>query len=239
MTSAIASAQRISLEEKTIRKITRLKKLLNRLEKDVYVGRRFDLQQAELALKTSIADLRAARLANDSPLPGQLMLGERVLYINSSNQHYQGTVKTIAGHQAEVKFDKFFNPSWKDTNSLVRFTDCAGSTCIDQKVLYINSSGQHYEGIVKQAFENNLVLIKFDKFFNPSYKEVNASIANEIERCLGRFCVDDRIMYTNSSNQRYKGTITKIFDNGTVKVKFDRFFNPSYKKMKQLIKLHE
>lgn len=232
-------AQNRTLEEKTLRKIERLRKILDRLEGDVYYGERFDINQAHSALQTSIADLRATRLRNDNPFPGQLYVGERILYINSSEKHYLGTIKTIAGQKAEIKFDIFPSPEWIDTSKLIRFVDCAGNTCINQRILYTNNSGKHYEGVVKQAFENNKILIKFDIFPSPEYVVVDQKVSNEVDRCFRRFCVGERILYTNSSNRSYKATIKKIFDNGMVKVKFDVFPSPEYIQMKKLVRLNE
>lgn len=240
-TMTVSYAQNRTLEQRTLNKITKLRGILDKLESDVQYQERFDLVKAHSALKNSLMDLRAARVINDGPLPmpGYFSIGQRVLYINLSGTHYLGTVKALAGNEAQIKFDRFVNPEWKKTAKLVAFVDCTEDKCIGDRILYTNISGTRYEGIIKQAFANNRVQIKFDRFVNPEFKAVDHKLAKEVRSCLRRFCVGDKILYINTSGTRYKGVIKKLFDNGIAKIKFDRFVNPEYKQMRDLTPLHQ
>lgn len=143
-----------------------------------------------------------------------LCLGNRVLFNNGMN-YFRGTVREIfANRKASVRFDGYDDNVQIDVSILFKTTERIGNYRSGIRIIY-NNGNRNYLGVIREVFRSGLASIKFDEFDELTYINVK-NLGLEIN-CDNTFCTGARVNFQN----RYFGTIVKIYSNGFSLVNFE------------------
>lgn len=153
--------------------------------------------------------------------PSDICANDRI--IDSSGDAGR-VIEVFSNGKAKIKFDAFTGFYTKSLSGLGKGVKCHAGFCASNRV--IDTSGD--AGTIIEVFNNGTAKVKFDAFTGKYTKNLRG-LGRGYE-CVGNACAGDRVIDSNGNT----GTIKEVFNNGTAKVKLDRFTGTYHKSLRSL-----
>lgn len=129
--------------------------------------------------------------------PRELRVGDRVYYSSRI-----GVVKAfLSDDKVLLAVDGYYDFA-AEKSLVAKSVRCepSGRLCVNDQVLFSSSVGK-----VKEAFANGMILLSRDGYYD--YLVEGSSLSKAV-RCLKSICVNDQVVYSNTS-----ATVKNLFDN--------------------------